>query len=116
MKVHIRKDQRNRIRFFKLESNRVIFLFFARNRTLLFSRRESLFRKKFSKVPFVTKIHNFCFLTGQPKVVFSKFKLSRISLKEMFNRGLFPGVRKSSWLDFNDLYILQYILLIYNVL
>jgi small subunit ribosomal protein S14 len=43
------------------------------------------------------RIRNRCELTGRPRSVYRKFKLSRIALREMANSGLIPGVVKSSW-------------------
>jgi small subunit ribosomal protein S14 len=41
--------------------------------------------------------HNRCALTGRPRGVYRKFKLSRIKLRELANMGQIPGVVKSSW-------------------
>ena len=40
---------------------------------------------------------NRCELTGRPRAYYRKFKLSRIMLRELANKGLIPGVTKSSW-------------------
>jgi small subunit ribosomal protein S14 len=44
-----------------------------------------------------TRIHNRCEMTGRPKAYYRKQKLSRIALREMGNKGLVPGLVKSSW-------------------
>jgi small subunit ribosomal protein S14 len=44
-----------------------------------------------------TRIHNRCELTGRPRGVYAKFKLSRIALRELGSKGLIPGLVKSSW-------------------
>ena len=44
-----------------------------------------------------TRIHNRCEMTGRPKAYYRKQKLSRIALREMGNKGLIPGLVKSSW-------------------
>jgi len=36
-------------------------------------------------------------MTGRPKAYYRKQKLSRIALREMGNKGLIPGLVKSSW-------------------
>jgi small subunit ribosomal protein S14 len=36
-------------------------------------------------------------LTGRSRAVYRKFGLSRIMLRELGNKGLIPGVVKSSW-------------------
>jgi small subunit ribosomal protein S14 len=40
---------------------------------------------------------NRCALTGRPRAVHRKFKLSRNMLREKASRGELPGVVKSSW-------------------
>ena len=44
-----------------------------------------------------TRIRNRCELTGRSRSVYRKFRLSRIMLREMGNKGLIPGLTKSSW-------------------
>jgi small subunit ribosomal protein S14 len=43
------------------------------------------------------RIRNRCALTGRPRSVYRKFKLSRIALRELAATGQIPGVVKSSW-------------------
>ncbi len=38
-----------------------------------------------------------CELTGRPRGNYRKFKISRIALRELANKGLIPGMVKSSW-------------------
>jgi small subunit ribosomal protein S14 len=44
-----------------------------------------------------TRVRNRCLLTGRPRGVLSKFKLSRIKFRELALIGQIPGVTKSSW-------------------
>jgi small subunit ribosomal protein S14 len=44
-----------------------------------------------------TRIRNRCELTGRSRGYYRKFRLSRIMLREMGNKGLIPGLTKSSW-------------------
>ena len=44
-----------------------------------------------------TRIRNRCELTGRSRGFYRKFRLSRIMLRELANKGLIPGVVKSSW-------------------
>ena len=44
-----------------------------------------------------TRIRNRCELTGRARAYYRKFRLSRIMLRELANKGLIPGVVKSSW-------------------
>ena len=44
-----------------------------------------------------TRIRNRCELTGRPRAVYRKHKLSRIALRELASNGQIPGMIKSSW-------------------
>jgi small subunit ribosomal protein S14 len=44
-----------------------------------------------------SRIRNRCELTGRPRAVYRKFKLSRIALRELASAGQIPGMVKSSW-------------------
>lgn len=44
-----------------------------------------------------SRLRNRCQLTGRPRGVLRKFKLSRLCFREMALQGLIPGVTKSSW-------------------
>ena len=44
-----------------------------------------------------TRVRNRCQLTGRPRGVYRKFKLGRVMLRDLANRGMIPGVVKSSW-------------------
>jgi small subunit ribosomal protein S14 len=44
-----------------------------------------------------TRVRNRCELTGRSRAFYRKFRLSRIMLRELANKGLIPGVVKSSW-------------------
>lgn len=38
-----------------------------------------------------------CGLTGRPRGNYRKFKLSRVSLRDLASHGMIPGMVKSSW-------------------
>jgi small subunit ribosomal protein S14 len=44
-----------------------------------------------------TRVRNRCELTGRSRAYYRKFRLSRIMLRDLANKGLIPGVVKSSW-------------------
>ena len=57
-------------------------------------KREQLaLQGKYPKV----RLHNRCSICGRPRGVHRDFGLCRVHLREMANRGLLPGVTKSSW-------------------
>ncbi len=43
------------------------------------------------------RVRNRCQVTGRPRGFYRKMKMSRIALRELGNRGLIPGLVKSSW-------------------
>ena len=43
------------------------------------------------------RIRNRCEVTGRPRAYYRKLKMSRIALRELGNKGLIPGLVKSSW-------------------
>ena len=43
------------------------------------------------------RTRNRCFKTGRPRGVIRRFKLSRLSFREMALKGEIPGVTKASW-------------------
>jgi len=43
------------------------------------------------------RIQNRCELTGRPRAVYRKFKLSRLALRELASQGQIPGMVKASW-------------------
>jgi len=45
----------------------------------------------------IVRVRNRCEVTGRPRGYYRKMKMSRIALRELGNRGLIPGLVKSSW-------------------
>jgi small subunit ribosomal protein S14 len=44
-----------------------------------------------------TRVRNRCALSGRPRAYYRKFGLARVMLRDLANKGLIPGVTKSSW-------------------
>ena len=44
-----------------------------------------------------TRVRNRCSPTGRPRGYYRKFGLNRIELRDLGNKGLIPGLTKSSW-------------------
>jgi small subunit ribosomal protein S14 len=44
-----------------------------------------------------TRVRNRCEMTGRPRAYYRKHRLSRIALRDLGNKGLIPGLVKSSW-------------------
>jgi len=49
------------------------------------------------KPKFTTRVVRRCFKCGRKRAYMRKFGLCRICFREMANKGLIPGIRKSSW-------------------
>ncbi|MFN3855816.1 MAG: 30S ribosomal protein S14 [Phreatobacter sp.] len=43
------------------------------------------------------RIKNRCEVTGRPRAFYRKLGMSRVALRELGNKGLVPGLLKSSW-------------------
>ena len=43
------------------------------------------------------RVQRRCEITGRPRGVYRKFRMSRIALRELASHGLIPGMVKSSW-------------------
>jgi small subunit ribosomal protein S14 len=43
------------------------------------------------------RIRNRCEVTGRPRAYYRKLGMSRVALRELGNRGVIPGLVKSSW-------------------
>ena len=57
-------------------------------------------RLKLAKLPrnsAKVRVQNRCAVTGRPRGVYRKFKMSRIALRELASTGQIPGMVKSSW-------------------
>ena len=44
-----------------------------------------------------TRVRNRCATTGRPRGYYRKFGINRIELRQLGNRGMNPGLTKSSW-------------------
>ena len=53
--------------------------------------------QKLPKNSSTVRLHNRCKITGRPKGYMRQFGISRVTFREMANKGLIPGVKKASW-------------------
>ena len=44
-----------------------------------------------------TRVRNRCEITGRPRAYYRKFRIARVMFRDLANKGLIPGVTKSSW-------------------
>ena len=71
----------------------------ARNKALAPEERFGAYMKlaKLPRNSSPVRVRNRCELTGRPRGVYRKFKISRIGLRELASAGHVPGMVKSSW-------------------
>ena len=70
------------------------------NDTSLDETERLIARLKMAEVPRngnPTRIRNRCEITGRPRAYYRKFRLARVMLRDLANKGMIPGVTKSSW-------------------
>jgi len=44
-----------------------------------------------------SRVRNRCEVSGRPRAFYRKLRMSRIALRDLGNKGLIPGLVKSSW-------------------
>ena len=98
-KSAITKDQRRRKLSKRYAGKRAALKEIARDRTLPAEER-FLAYLKLAELPrnaAPNRARNRCELTGRPRGVYRKFKLSRIAVRDLASIGQIPGMVKSSW-------------------
>jgi len=98
-KSSIEKNNRRRKLAKKYSGRRARLKEIARDKTFPMEERFAA-ALKLAQVPrnsSKTRIRNRCEVTGRPRGVYRKFKMSRIALRDFGSQGLIPGLLKSSW-------------------
>ena len=70
---------------------------YADKRAALKSSGDYIGLQKIPKNASPVRLHNRCKITGRPKGYMRVFGISRFMFREMANKGLIPGIKKSSW-------------------
>ena len=70
---------------------------YAAKRTALKAAGDYQALQKLPKNSSPVRAHNRCKITGRPKGYMRQFGISRVTFREMANKGLIPGVKKASW-------------------
>lgn len=95
----IEKNKRRQRLVRKLAARRARLKAIAGDRSLPAEERFAA-RLKLAELPrnsSAVRIQRRCHLTGRPRGVYRKFRLSRIALRELAAQGQIPGMVKSSW-------------------
>ena len=98
-KSSIEKNEARRRLVKKYAARRARLKAIAENETLSMEERFEA-RLKLAELPRNSapiRIRNRCEVTGRPRAYYRKLKMSRIALRELGNKGLIPGLVKSSW-------------------
>ena len=98
-KSAVEKDKARRKMVDRYAGKRAALKAIARDRTLPPEERFQAYLKLAELPRNSTKgrLRNRCQVTGRPRGVYRKFKLSRISLRDLASVGQIPGMVKSSW-------------------
>lgn len=98
-KSSIEKNNRRRSLARQYSSRRIKLKAIANDESLPLEERFQA-RLKLAELPrnsAPSRIRNRCEVTGRPRGVYRKLKMSRIALRELGSLGLIPGLVKSSW-------------------
>lgn len=98
-KSSVEKNARRRRLAKKFSGRRARLKALVKNRQLTMEERFAA-QLKLSVLPrnsAPARIRNRCELTGRPRGFYRKVRMSRLALRELANKGLIPGMVKSSW-------------------
>ena len=98
-KSAIQKNLRRKQKATRYAAKRARLKAIARDRSLAPEERFQAFLK-LAEVPrnsAPSRVRNRCALTGRPRGVYRKFRLSRIALRDLASIGQIPGMVKASW-------------------
>ncbi len=95
----VQKNDKKRALVEKYASKRAALKEIIKNRSLPIEERFKA-QLKLSELPRNSskiRVRNRCEVSGRPRGVYRKLKLSRIALRDLGNLGRIPGIVKSSW-------------------
>jgi small subunit ribosomal protein S14 len=98
-KSSIEKNNRRRKMVARLAGKRAELKRVANDESLTLEERFQA-RLKLAEMPrnsSKVRIRNRCEITGRPRGVYRKVRMSRIALRDLGNSGMIPGLVKSSW-------------------
>src|SRR3954454_23199066 len=98
-KSSVEKNERRRRLAKKYAGKRTRLKTVARNQSLPMEERFAA-QLKLAELPrnsAPNRIRNRCEMTGRPGAFYRKLRMSRLALRDLANRGLIPGMVKSSW-------------------
>ena len=99
MRKHLNIDKRRRKLYLKLLKTRTELKQQVKSKSLetLDQYKVQIKLRKLPRNSTKTRIRNRCILTGRSRGIIGLFKISRIKVREILDKGLLPGVQKSYW-------------------
>ena len=95
----VQKNNRRRATVAKYAGKRAALKLIIKNRKLPIEERFQA-QLKLNEMPrdsSKTRIRNRCEISGRPRGVYRKLKMSRIAIRDLGSLGQIPGIVKSSW-------------------
>ena len=95
----VQKNDKRRALVEKFANKRAVLKAIINNRKLPIEERFKA-QLKISELPRNSskiRVRNRCEVTGRPRGVYRKLKMSRIALRDLGSLGQIPGIVKSSW-------------------
>jgi small subunit ribosomal protein S14 len=90
-----RREKMVALKWDKRQQLKAIVLNLNKSEEERFSAQQQLNRLPKNSSP--VRLRNRCQITGRARGVLRKFKLSRLTFREMASMGMIPGVVKASW-------------------
>ena len=100
MKRLIIKDRSIRLKYSKIDPFRVSLKYIVMSDLYNYKTRELANRKLVrlcKNNAKITKVNNYCIISGRSKSVYKDFRISRIKFRELARSGQLYGITKSSW-------------------
>ena len=99
MKIVVQLDRKRRLLFREYEPLTIVYKSLIKSRSIPFFAKQKInyMLRTLPRNSSLTRVRSHCILTGRSRSVYRKFKLSRISLRELAGSGSIPGIHKSSW-------------------
>jgi ribosomal protein S14 len=93
------RDKKRRQLYKKYECTRILYKSIIHDLSIpkKYRLESALKLNKYPRNSSRTRVKNRCILTGRGRAIYQKFKLSRISFRELALKGMLPGVLKASW-------------------
>jgi succinate dehydrogenase (ubiquinone) iron-sulfur subunit len=99
MKIVVQLDRKRRLLFRKYEPLTIVYKSLIKSKSIPFFAKQKInyMLRTLPKNSSLTRVRNHCIVTGRNRSVYRKFKLSRITFRELGGSGAIPGIQKAAW-------------------